>query len=183
MNNTSIMMLNDERALINRATTEPDAFATIFDHYFPRVYNYVRYRVHDAQTADDLTALIFERAWKHLDSYRSRQGAFAGWLFAIARNAVNDHYRQRRDFVSIDDVIEQPSAEPAPEDIQSDNEMRAQLLNAVSKLVEADRELIALKFGAGMSNVEIARVTGRSESNVAVRVHRALQQLKGFIKE
>lgn len=53
-----------------RATVEPAAFATIYDHYFPRVYNYVRYRVGDAETADDITAQVFERALVNIGSYR-----------------------------------------------------------------------------------------------------------------
>lgn len=182
MNGTATMLAN-EMAIVARATAEPDAFAEIYDYYFPRVYNYVRYRVHDAQVADDITALIFERAWVNLKGYQSGQGTFGAWLFGIAHNAVSDYYRRQREFVSIDEIAEQAGDEPAPEMIAERNETHEHLLEAVSRLKERDRELLALKFGAGLTNVEIARMTGMSESNVGVSLYRAIQQLKGLLKE
>ena len=67
-----------------------------YDHYFPRVYNDVRYRVGDAETADDLTAQVFERALVNIGRYRRERAPFAAWLFAIARNAVSDCLRAQR---------------------------------------------------------------------------------------
>ncbi len=80
-----------ESVLVCRAKTEPRAFADLYDHYFPRVYNYIRYHVRDAETADDITAQVFERALIKISSYRPERASFADWLFAIARNAVRDH--------------------------------------------------------------------------------------------
>ncbi len=92
----TVAVLPNELALVARATAEPAAFAAIYDHYFPRVYNYVRYRVSDAETADDLTAQVFERALVNIGRYRPKRGPFAAWLFAIARNAVSDYLRAQR---------------------------------------------------------------------------------------
>jgi DNA-directed RNA polymerase specialized sigma24 family protein len=58
----TVAVLPNELALVARATAEPVAFAPINDHYFPRVYNYVRYRGGDAEMADDLTAQVFSRS-------------------------------------------------------------------------------------------------------------------------
>ncbi|MFQ6101808.1 MAG: sigma-70 family RNA polymerase sigma factor [Anaerolineae bacterium] len=92
----TVAVLPNELALVARATAEPAAFAAIYDHYFPRVYNYVRYRVRDAQTADDITAQVFERALTHIGTFNPERAPFAAWLFGIARNAVNDHFRARK---------------------------------------------------------------------------------------
>jgi RNA polymerase sigma-70 factor, ECF subfamily len=176
-------MLMDEMALVARAKAELDAFADIYDHYFPRVYNYVRYRVHDAQTADDLTALVFERAWSNLKRYQPKSASFGAWLFGIARNAISDHYRRGRETLPLDDMVDQPGDEPMPEDEAARSESNSRLLAAVARLNERERELIALKFGAGLTNVEIAHMHGLRENNVAVILHRAMQHLKVWIEE
>ena len=93
---SSVAVLPNEQALVSRAAIDPAAFATIYDHYFAKVYNYVRYRVVHPETADDLTAQVFERAPANLTSYRPERAPFAAWLFAITRNAVNGHLRAQK---------------------------------------------------------------------------------------
>jgi RNA polymerase sigma-70 factor (ECF subfamily) len=176
----TVAVLPNELALVARAIAEPAAFVTIYDHYFPRVYNYVRYRVRDAATADDVTAQVFERALVSISSYRPERGPFAPWLFAIARNAANDHLRaqKRRRWLSLEVLRGQTSAEPQPEEIAVHNETRAELLAAVARLSDRERDLIALKFAAGLTNRRIAELTGLSESNVGVILYRAVQRLR-----
>ena len=65
----------------------------LYDEYFPRVYNYVRYRCGDAEAADDLAAQTFERALSHLMHFDPQRAPFGAWLFAIARNLVSNHLR------------------------------------------------------------------------------------------
>jgi len=67
--NSTVAVLAHELALVARATAEPAAFAAIYGHYFPRVYNYVRYRVGAAVAADDITAQTFERALVGIGRY------------------------------------------------------------------------------------------------------------------
>jgi RNA polymerase sigma-70 factor (ECF subfamily) len=173
-------LLPDELALVARAKVEPTAFAAIYDHYFPRIYNYVRYRVSDAARVDDLTALVFERALAGIHSYRPERAGFATWLFAIARNAVNDWLRgqQRRRWLSLEALSGRASPEPQPEDIVAANETRAQLLAAMGCLSKRERDLIALKFAAGLTNRRIAELTGLSASNVGVILYRAVRRLR-----
>jgi len=173
-------VLPNELALVARATAEPAAFAAIYDHYFPRIYNYVRYRVRDAETADDLTAQVFERALVSIGSYRPERAPFAAWLFAIARNAVNDHLcaQRCRHWLSLEVLRDRPSSEPQPEEVVIRNEMHAEMLAAVARLSDRERDLIALKFAAGLTNRRIAELTGLSESNVGVILYRAIRRLR-----
>jgi RNA polymerase sigma-70 factor (ECF subfamily) len=176
----TVAALANELALAARATAEPAAFAAIYDHYFPRVFNYVRYRVRDAATTDDLTAQVFERALVRIDSYRPEQAPFGAWLFGIARNAVNDHLRarRRRQWLSLEVLRARRSAEAEPEDVALQSETRAELLAAVARLSTRERDLIALKFAAGLTNRRIAELTGLSESNVGVILYRAVRRLR-----
>jgi len=176
----TVAVLVNELALVARATAEPAAFAAVYDHYFPRVYNYVRYRVGDAETADDLTTQVFERALTHIGRYRPERAPFAAWLFAIARNAVSDHLRaqRRRHWLSLEVLRDRASRAPQPEEIAIRNETRDELLAAVARLSERERDLIGLKFAAGLTNRRIAEITGLSESNVGVILYRAVRRLR-----
>lgn len=176
----TVTVLPNEQALVACATAEPAAFAAIYDHYFPRVYNYVRYRVGDAEMADDLTAQVFERALVSIGRYRPERGPFAAWLFAIARNAVSDCLRaqRRRRWLSLEVLRDRASTEPQPEEVAIRDETRAELLAAVARLSDRERDLIALKFAAGLTNRRIAKLTGLSESNVGVILYRAMRRLR-----
>jgi RNA polymerase sigma-70 factor (ECF subfamily) len=176
----TVTTLPNEAAVIAQARSEPAAFAAIYDHYFPRIYNYVRYRVNEAQAADDLAAVIFERALLHLDRYRPERAPFAVWLFAIARNAVNDHLRAqaRRRWFPLDFFGEHPSTEARPEEVLLQREQSAELSRALSRLQDRERDLLGLKFAVGLTNRRIASLTGLSESNVGVIVYRAVRRLR-----
>jgi RNA polymerase sigma factor (sigma-70 family) len=178
--NGTVAILPNELALVARATAEPAAFARIYDHYFPRVYNYVRYRIADPDTTDDLTAMVFERALRSLTKYQPVRGPFGAWLFAIARNAVNDESRKqkRKRWLSLEALHEVLSSQPSPEQIVVEEETRDRLLAALTHLNRRERDLIALKFAAGLSNRHIAELTGLGQNHVGVIIYRAIQQLR-----
>ncbi len=179
----AVNTLMDEQALVARASIDPVAFAEIYDHYFPRIYNYVSYRVRDAEAADDITAQVFERALDKVQTYRSEVRPLANWLFGIARNAVRDHARaqKRRGWLSLNVLIDQASTDPRPEELAMRGETREQLRAAVAALGEREREIIALRFGGGLTNRAIAELTGMSESNVGVVLHRSIGRLRGML--
>ena len=87
-----MMTLDQEREYIRQARTDLGAFAPIYDHYFPRVYAYVRYRVYDPQDAEDIVADAFLKAAQSLQRFRWRHAnSFAAWLFRIVHNLVMDY--------------------------------------------------------------------------------------------
>lgn len=172
-------------ALAVQAATDPQAFGVLYDRTFDRVYSYVRYRVADRATADDLTAQTFTKVLENLHRYDPDRAPFGAWLIAIARNAVADHHRQRkrRPLLSLDVVRSQPSDAVSPESAAVADERTTALLAAVAQLTDAERDLIALKYGAGLSNRAIAAETGLRENTVAVKLHRALKRLRALLDE
>jgi RNA polymerase sigma factor (sigma-70 family) len=169
-----------EPALVARAVIEPSAFAELYDHYFPLVHKYVLYRVRDAQMADDLTSQIFERLLNDLSRYRAERAPFGAWLFGIARHVIGDHFRvqKRRRWLSLDGLHQLFSPEPPPEAATLQGELRDSLLAAVGRLSDRERDLIGLKFAAGLNNRQIATLTGLKESHVGVIFYRAMQHLR-----
>lgn len=172
--------MEDEQVWIARAQAEPAEFAALFDHYFSRIYRYHLYRIPDPPTADDLTAQTFELAMRRLRQYDPERGSFAAWLFAIARNAANKHLRAQRvrRWISLEAVRGHSAPHAGMDEIAAHSERLAKVLGLIAGLDERERDLIALKFGAGLTNRRIAELTGLSESNVGVILHRTLHHLR-----
>ena len=152
----------------------------------PRVYNFFRYRVTDEALAEDLTSTTFEKAWRGRDQYRSDLAGFSTWLFSIARNVATDYYRRRRVELPLDEIRNQPDERSSQETLADAAQKRTdlrQLSLLMRRLPERERELLAMKYGAGLTNREIARVTRLSESNVGTILHRTVQSLRSEWQE
>ena len=150
----------------------------VYAEQLPRVLNFFRYRCGNPADAEDLTSITFEKAWRGRDRYRRDKGAFSTWLFTIARNAAVDHYRARAPVVPLDEAVAVVADAATPEDESALRSDAARLAALLPTLTDRDRELIALKYGAEMTNREIARATGLSESNVGTILYRAVQTLR-----
>ncbi len=176
----TVWALPHEQALIARAQAEPKAFAAVYDHYYPRVYTYVRYRVGEISAAEDLTAQIFERILARIGDYRPDRAPFAAWLFSVARNVVNDHLRsvQRHPILPLETQDQLPSSEPTPEEAAVHGQTNAELLAALALLSDRERDMIALKFASGLTNRRIAGIMRLSEKNVSVILYRAVLRLR-----
>lgn len=155
-------------------------FSYIFETYYKRVYNFIYYRVNNHYTAEDLTSRIFEKVMLKINTYDESKSPFEVWLFAIARNVANDYFRslQNNKILSIDTFKNLISGKKTPEDIVEIAETNDELLKALSILNERERNIVALKFGADLKNVEIAKVLDLTESNVGVILFRTMKKLK-----
>jgi RNA polymerase sigma-70 factor (ECF subfamily) len=127
--------------------------------------------------AEDLTATTFEKAWRGRAQYQHEQSAVSTWLFTIARNVATDYLRGRRADVPLDDLREH-SADDNPADAIELRDEFAQLSILLAQLPARERELIALKYGADLTNRAIATVMKLSESNVGTILHRTLAELR-----
>jgi RNA polymerase sigma-70 factor, ECF subfamily len=140
------------------------------------VYAYVAAVLRDRVLAEDVTALAFERAFRRHRSFNPRRGSERAWLFGIARNAALDELRRRRHEAPVE---REPSADLGVQEDPEDHIVRrSAVAAAVADLSARERELIALKFHAGLSNLEIARVLGTSESNAGTLLHRTITKLR-----
>jgi RNA polymerase sigma-70 factor, ECF subfamily len=145
------------------------------------VFAYVATLLRDRGVAEDVTAQAFERAFRKSKSYDAQRGSERAWLFGIARNAALDELRKRKRTAFL-------AADPADIVAETDEEadralQRAAVRTAIAALEPRDRELIALKFHAGLDNAEIAGVLGVSVSNAGTRLHRALTKLREILDD
>ncbi len=156
-------------------------FARVVEEQIWRVYGFISYRVASRETVEDLTQLTFERALRAWPRYDSRKGSESTWLLAIARNLVIDHHRADRSDrqTLLDEELLPPVAGPEMSGLFTGPE----LIEAVGKLSEREREMIALKFGGDLTGPEIAAMTGLSLANVQQILSRSLRKLRDLLDE
>lgn len=157
---------------------DAEAFADLYRIHTYAVFNYCLFRVGDRAAAEDLTADTFERAWRARSRYQADRAAFTTWLFTIARRTIIDWQRRqaRRPLIKLS--RQQPSDVPSPELQFEETERQGHLRRLVQDLGTDEQELIALKFGAGMTNREIAQVLGKSETAIGSAIYRVMQKLR-----
>jgi RNA polymerase sigma-70 factor (ECF subfamily) len=177
-------------ALFNRAIPRPgsevadgETFADAYQLHLYAVFNYCLFRVQDREVAEDLAADTFERAWQNRHRYNPNRAAFQTWLLTIARNIIIDWQRSqsRRPLVRLTD--QQPSSAPLLDIHFEESDLHSRLRQLVRTLEAQEQELIALKFGAGLNNREIAKIIDKSETAVGSSLHRAMQKLRMQWKE
>jgi RNA polymerase sigma-70 factor, ECF subfamily len=169
-----------EQTLTMAIDQPPVAAAASFEALYrasaDAVYAYTASLLRDRSAAEEVTATAFERAFRKSRSFDPKRGSQRAWLFGIARNAALDELRRRKRAATLTE--EAAADEPVAEGEAEAAERRATVRAALAQLDPHERELIALKFHAGLGNAEIAAVLGISASNAGTRVHRALNRLR-----
>ena len=141
------------------------------------VYAYVAYRVGPGPDAEDITSEVFERALRYRESYDPKRGEPMAWLIGIARAAVNGA------FAAPHVGLESIEGQAAPGDVADDAMRRLTLADAATRLSERDRDLIALRYGAGLTGNQIGGILDMSRNAVDVAVHRAAERLREALGE
>jgi RNA polymerase sigma-70 factor (ECF subfamily) len=174
----------DERALIERAKQDKDAFGELYARYVDKIYSYVYYRTGNNQDAEDLTARVFFRAIQHIGNYEDQGVPFSAWLYRIAHNLLANWYRDqsRRQILSLDSIT-QWHVEDSPELATELLEDQEALLAAIRRLPAERQELLILKYVERMSNADIGEIMGRSEGAVKSLYHRTLLSLRDDLME
>ena len=166
------------RRLTGWIAAEPD-WDQVYAEQLPRVLNFFRYRLGDTADVEDLTARTFEKAWRARHRYRRDLAGFSTWLLTIARHVAIDHLRARQRYEPLDAAATVPSPDHTPEQHAVRQSEAQRLADLLATLEPRQRELMAMKYGAGMTNRAIAHATGLSESNVGTILHRAVETLRG----
>jgi len=155
----------------------------MYVEYFPKVYNFVYYKLLNRDQTDELVSEIFVKAVEKIDTFDESKGKFSTWVFTIARNSIIDSFRRRKDNLSIDgDEI----------DISDDFDMQASLIKSeerkklhslLAELTQRERSIITMKYFAEMTNREIAATLEMKESAVSMAAWRVRQRLREGLQE
>jgi RNA polymerase sigma-70 factor, ECF subfamily len=171
------MDTRDEMAAIQAAARGDTAqFAELYDVYIRRVYDFIYYKTHHKETAEDLTSETFFKALKNIGQF-DQSRSFRAWLFTIAHNTVRDHYRAARPTTDIDDVWDLRADDNMVRDAETKLAL-AEVQKHLGSLSAIQREILILRLWQGLSYKEIAEIIGKSEANSKMIYSRAIAQLR-----
>ena len=153
-----------------------ESFDALYRECVADVYGYALSLLGDRASAEDVTALAFERLLRARRRLDLRRGSPRALLFTIARNAALDELRRRKRRPDAGSAAAESLA-AAPAGVE-EVERRDSVRRALAGLSPREREIVLLKFHGQLTNAELARAMGISESNAGTRLHRALERLR-----
>lgn len=175
---TSIAGKTDpDHVLAQRAGTDLEAFGELYRRYQCHIFRFVRSQTPDDATAEDLTAHVFFKALSSADTFRA-DGSYRAWLFRIAHNAVLSYRTLRDRSLAVGQPPEEVDPDPSPASQAITQEARGLVWQAVARLPESQRELVALRYMEDMSIEEIASITQRTKGSIRIQLHRARMNLR-----
>jgi len=174
--------IRNEFEIIKRAVKDTAQFQVLYDRYFSMIFNYIFRKIDDESITADLVSQTFLKALKNLKKYKFRGVPFSAWLYKIAANEVNNHYRQTNhkvvfsfDEQEFENLIEQNIEDVATPDIDY-------IIRQMQSMSESDIEAIELRFLEDKSFAEIAFILEISEATAKMRTYRAIDKLKKLLK-
>ena len=160
------------------------AFAVLYEDYYDRIFRYVSFKTGNSLEAEDITAEVFVKMLESIDSFRWQGYQFSSWLFRIAHNLVVDHFRKRgrRHIVALDDAPAAATEYDPDLDRKLDVDISmAPVREAMKDLTDLQREVISLRFAAGLSVAETARAVGKKDNAVKALQHAGIKKLRGIL--
>lgn len=175
-----------EAELLRRALHgDKQAFGSLYEVYLEPIYRYIYYRVGDHAEAEDLTELVFLKAWEQLP--RTGKGTavrnFRAWVYRIAHNLVVDRHRTHKPAVSLDQHNDTQAPVASPEALAEHMEQSDTLQAAILQLEPDLQQVVILRFVNQLSHAETGRILGKKEGHVRVLQYRALQKLRELLKK
>jgi RNA polymerase sigma-70 factor (ECF subfamily) len=167
-----------DRLVAEAKAGDRDAFGRIFDVYAVPIHRFIASRVNSPSDAEDLTQLVFVKALEALPRYEARGIPFGGWLFRLARNAIIDQIRTRRDHLSLVTAVTRATDDAGPEAVAALQDDLDRVAQAMKDLTDDQREVIELRFFAGLSVLEAAVAMGRQEGTIRGLQFRAIGALR-----
>jgi RNA polymerase sigma factor (sigma-70 family) len=156
-------------------------FEDLYREYVDRIYAYVRSQLGSAADAEDVTAQVFMKAYEAYGRYEPRHQTPSAWLFKIARNATLDQHRQAGRQERLRRAAEQqPQATGDPGELAEERILYRELMEAVARLPERQREVIGLRQ-SGLSFAEVGGLLSCSDDAAKMLYHRALRSLRGLV--
>ncbi len=171
-----------EYRLVARAQEgDQTALAVLYETYFDRIYRYSLARIGNVTEAEDLTEEVFLRMLRGIGLFKWQPNGFGPWLFRIAHNLIIDSFRrQNHQITYLPRLADMFIDERAEDDLARwcDEE---ELAGAILRLTPAQRDVITLRFAAGLSLAETAEVLGKQVGNIKVLQHNALIALRRLL--
>jgi RNA polymerase sigma-70 factor, ECF subfamily len=181
------MRYSNEQGVLSSELMKPVSegkFVEVYREYAPKIFKYMYFRVSSREDAEDLSSRVFTKTWDYMISGNEVDNMRA-FLYRVAHNLVVDFYKtsKRDKEVSIhafEDTVDIPEEKHFIDDLETKS-LVSEVEDKLDKLSDAYREIIVLRYINDMSITEIANVTGMTENNVSVKLHRAVEKLRSIV--
>ena len=176
--------LPDEWELIQMAQKDRRMFRPLYERYYEQIFAYILTKTNDQADSADICSAVFLKAMSQLGSYKNLGFPFSSWLYKIAINACNDHFKNRakKRYVLIDSKIEGELSALFEESEHPYQAFEKKLANALSQLKGKELAIIEARYFEKKSFNEIAFLFDITENNAKVRTYRVLDKLKKIIR-
>lgn len=178
--------LEQERILVEEAKKNQESFCELYQLYFDKIYNFLLSRCNSVELAEDITSQTFLNAMEKLHKFKWRNVSFGAWLYRIAINNLNSHFRKHKRVILIEDenllnlINSQKSAVEPGADIDEQQRLK-ELYQVMKKLPDYEQNLITLKYFQYKSYQEIAEILNIPVNTVGVKLHRSIKKIKKLI--
>ena len=172
--------MSDGELLCRVGAGDGQAFDVLYQRYARPVFGLALRRLGDRSRAEDAVQEAFASIWRSARSYRPERGPGAAWLYVVARNAIVDGARARRDSPAALDPA--PPAEDEPRERAEESWTAWRVHRAVEELPERERTVVELAYWQGLSQTEIAKRLGIPLGTVKTRTRSALRQLADLLE-
>ena len=167
---------------VKHAVKDPAQFQILYDRYFNVIFNYIYRKIDDEDITADLTSQTFFKALGNLKKYRFKGVPFSAWLYKIASNEVNRHYRQTNKKL-VFSFEEHEFEHLIEQNVEEDEELDiGHIIRQMQRLCESDIEVLELRFFESKSFEEIAYILEISEATAKMRTYRAIEKLRKLLK-
>lgn len=181
MHGMSFAAESDSRLLERIAGGDRDAFTELYRRFARPVLAMALRNLGDSGRAEDAAQETFAAVWRSARSYRSERGSGSAWLYAVARHAIIDRARQRREPAA--DVPEEVSEAAGPDERAEESWLAWRVHSALERLPERERVVIELAYWSGLSQTEIASYLDVPLGTVKTRTRTGLARLAGLLDE
>jgi RNA polymerase sigma factor (sigma-70 family) len=184
------MDMMQERALVEKAKGNPDAFGSLYDAYYSQIFRYILRRTANVQVTEDITSEVFFAALKNISKFHWQGVPFSAWLYRIANNKTATYFTHGTNgHVHLDDIPESDlsSTSSAEEELlEAEAELKRHeqylaLHENIKKLDIKYQEVVTLRFFENKQINEISAILGKREGTVKSLLHRGLEKLRVLI--
>jgi RNA polymerase sigma-70 factor (ECF subfamily) len=177
------MMGENKKALLEAREANEHRLVSLYEEYYGKVARYIFVRIGDRSEAEDLASEVFLKALDSLKTYQERGLPMQAWLFRIAHNLVVDHLRKvsRQKTVPIGDIDIPDKSDPVA--VAETNLEMERVTRAMQSLTEDQREVIRLRFMAGLTSKEVSQVLNKSDGAVREMQRASLEKLRNLLNE
>jgi RNA polymerase sigma-70 factor (ECF subfamily) len=172
---------SDSRLIERVGRGDRDAFEQLYRRFARPVLAMALRQLGDNGRAEDAAQETFAAVWRSARSYRSERGSASAWLYAVARHAIIDRARQRREQAA--EIPDEASTEAGPDQRAQDSWLTWRVHSALEQLPERERAVIELAYWSGLSQAEIASYLDVPLGTVKTRTRTGLARLAGLLEE